>query len=130
MPETCEGVTIQAYPRQDCSGNPVPRACFRGLSQPDLAMLAWAGNKRAQLELGMRYEVGHGLPVDWERAERLYRRAASGTGQTAQVYEPASFRGERGVVTSVETGAETSGLPESQVHLDALRKRMRANPAQ
>lgn len=44
-----------------------------------LARRARAGDKRAQLDLGLRYEEGRdGMPFDLARAEQLYRAASQG----------------------------------------------------
>jgi TPR repeat protein len=47
-----------------------------------LAQRARGGDKHAQLELGIRFEAGLGVPVDWARAERLYGLAAATSGGT------------------------------------------------
>jgi hypothetical protein len=53
-----------------------------GEANPELRSLerrAQAGDKQAQLELGIRYEEGRDVPRDPEKAGRLYRRNLSGT---------------------------------------------------
>lgn len=88
-----------------------------------LAARAASGDKQAQLELGMRFEAGHGVPLDWDRAERLYRMAAAQSGGTTMVYVPATRRGGTGYVMPVSSGPVVPGLPEARVRLEALRKR-------
>ena len=94
-----------------------------------LARRAAAGDKRAQLELGTRFEDGRGVPLDWGRAERLYRMAATTTGGTRMVYVPPVRRGGSGRVMPVSSGPLVAGLPEAQARLEALRKRRRAEGA-
>jgi hypothetical protein len=45
----------------------------------DSAVQALAGGKQAQLDLGIRYEEGNGLPPDTKRARKLYRAASAPT---------------------------------------------------
>src|SRR3546814_3291135 len=52
----------------------------------DLARRAAAGDKHAQLDLGIRYEEGNGVPRDLKRARQLYRLAAPPSGGTMYVY--------------------------------------------
>lgn len=88
-----------------------------------LAQRARGGDKRAQLELGIRFEEGLGVPIDWGRAERLYRMAATASGGTTMIYVPPMRRGESGRVMPLRSGPRIPGLPEAQLRLDALRKR-------
>jgi hypothetical protein len=95
-----------------------------GAADPDLqglAMRAQAGDKHAQLELGVRYEEGRGVPIDLRRAERLYLMAASDSGGTTYVYSPPVGRNGRGQVIPVDTGPRQHGLPEARVRLDELQ---------
>lgn len=82
-----------------------------------LAGLARAGDKQAQLDLGIRYENGTGLPANLERARKLYRAAATPTGGTIYVYVPATRKGEKGNVTPVDTGPRVEGLVEAKARL-------------
>lgn len=62
-----------------------------GAADPDLQRIAASaqhGNKDAQLELGIRYEEGVGVPVDYKLARDLYAAAASTVGQRL-AYSPA-----------------------------------------
>jgi len=58
------------------------------LPASQLAGLAWAGNKPAALELGIRFEEGRGLARDVEKARKLYRIAALSTGGLSWIYSP------------------------------------------
>jgi len=89
-----------------------------------LAERAAAGDKVAQLELGIRYEEGRGVPVSRRRAERLYRMAASysGGGREYEYFRPMR-PGGRSHITSVERGRFVPGLPEARARLEALRQR-------
>ena len=91
-----------------------------------LAQRAAAGDKWAQLELGIRFEEGRGVPVDWSRAARLYRQAAASTGGTIMVYVPPVRPGGAGRVMPISSGPRTAGLPQARARLEALRKRRRA----
>ncbi|HEX9933253.1 MAG TPA: SEL1-like repeat protein [Allosphingosinicella sp.] len=110
-----------------CAGN-----SFQGISlapgaaKPELQSLATrarGGDKHAQLELGIRFEEGHGVPMDWDRAERLYRMAATRSGGTTMIYVPPVRRGGAGHVMPVSNGPVVPGLAEARLRLEALRKR-------
>ena len=88
-----------------------------------LARRAQAGDKQAQLELGIRYEEGIGVPVDLRRAERLYRAAASDSGGTQMVYIPASREGGRAASVPINSGPAVQGLPAARARLFALTRR-------
>lgn len=97
-----------------------PDEALRGL-----ARRAAAGDKRAQLALGIRFETGDGVPVDLRRAERLYRLAAATSGDVRDVYFPSVFMKTPGKLLR-RREAPRFGLPEAQVRLEALRQRRRA----
>lgn len=86
-----------------------------------LASRARAGNKHAQLELGIRYEEGEGVPVDLERARALYRGAASDTGGTIWVYSP-PVGNAPGRVIPLDGGPKEFGLREAQWRLKRLKE--------
>ena len=88
-----------------------------------LARLASGGDKYAQLELGIRYEEGDGLPVDSRRAEALYRRAASSAGQGGWIYSPPVGSNGKGRMVHVDTGRRFPGLPAARERLARLRER-------
>jgi TPR repeat protein len=93
-----------------------------------LARRAAAGDKRAQLALGMRFETGDGVPVDLDRAERLYRLAAATSGDVEDVYFPSVRMKTPGQVLP-RYEPPRFGLPEAQARLEALRQRRRAGGA-
>lgn len=94
-----------------------------GQVDPELQLVtsrARAEDKHAQLELGIRFEEGRGVPVDVGRARRLYRQAASDSGGTVWVYSPPVGNGTKGRVMPVETGRRQAGLREAKRRLEAL----------
>ncbi len=103
-----------------------------GAADPELQSLAQrarAGDKQAQLELGIRYEEGRGVPVDLARARRLYRLAARDSGGTIWVYSPPVGENGRGQVIPLNTGVPQSGLREALLRLDRIEGRRGANAA-
>jgi TPR repeat protein len=90
-----------------------------------LARRAAAGDKHAQLDLGIRFETGDGVPIDLRRAERLYRLAAATSGDVRDVYYSSVLMKTPGKVLRTYQ-APRFGLPEAQARLDALRERRRA----
>jgi hypothetical protein len=85
-----------------------------------LARRAQAGDKRAQLNLGIRYEEGRGVPQDLKRARELYQRAAATTGGTMWVYQPPVSKGAKGGVVPVDSGPKLYGLQEAKRRLARL----------
>jgi hypothetical protein len=79
-----------------------------------LALRAQAGDKQAQLDLGIAYEEGRGVSVDRKKARNLYRLASADTGGTTWVYVPSTRTGETGRVTPVNLGVRQSGLREAK----------------
>jgi hypothetical protein len=77
-----------------------------------LAQRAHAGDKQAQLDLGIAYEEARGVGVDRRKARSLYRLASADTGGTTWVYVPST--GEAGRVTPVNLGVRQSGLREAK----------------
>ena len=97
-----------------------------GAADPELQSLAQsarAGDKQAQLELGIRYEEGRGVPVDLRRAVWLYLQAAVDSGGVRPVYVPGSGSGSRAASVPVDRGTPVRGLPEARVRLSALNAR-------
>jgi TPR repeat protein len=90
-----------------------------------VAVRAAAGDKSAQLDLGIRFETGDGVPIDLRRAERLYRLAAATSGDVRDVYFPSVLMKTPGKVLP-RSQAPRFGLPEAQARLEALRERRRA----
>ncbi len=99
-----------------------------GPGDPELRYLAEraaAGDKQAQLNLGIRYEEGRGVPVDLARAESLYRLAASDDPKQNWVYTPPVGNGTSGRVVAVDRAAAKLGLLEARQRLQQLEKRRR-----
>ena len=95
----------------------------QGLAAPELqqfATRARAGDKQAQLKLGIAFEEGRGVPVDVKRAIGLYRMAASDSGGTMWVYSPPVGKGTKGRVMQVETVRRQAGLVEAKRRLEAV----------
>jgi hypothetical protein len=83
-----------------------------------LAQRARSGDKQSQLDLGIRYEEGRGVPTDPKRARKLYQAAATTTGGTIFVYVPATRKGGRGYTMPVNM---VPGLAAARVRLATLR---------
>jgi len=88
-----------------------------------LQCVAAAGDPRASLELGERYERGDGVAMDLSKAERLYLLAAKGNSGMSSLYVPSSTDGRYGTVITTRTGPERTGLPEAWSALAQLRLR-------
>ena len=84
-----------------------------------LARRAQGGDKRAQLELGIRFEEGRGVPVDIDRAAELYRLAAADSPDEMTVYQP-GVGGAPGTTITVPHAPASPGLPEAQDRLENL----------
>jgi hypothetical protein len=121
-----------------CAAGCAPATSFQGISltsksvSPELRNLAEraaGGDKRAQLELGIRFEEGRGVAPDWRRAERLYAMAAASSGGTMMIYVPPVRPGGSGSVMPVNTGPAVPGLAEARERLHALRRRRAAEGA-
>ena len=78
-----------------------------------LAQLARAGDKQAQLDLGKRFEGGNGVPEDKRLAVRLYRQAASDSGGVVWIYAPSPGGGAPARVIQVDKGPRQAGLLEA-----------------
>jgi TPR repeat protein len=99
--------------------------CTPGPPTPELQTLAYhaeAGDKHAQLELGIRYEEGHGVGRDLDRATRLYRLAAADSGGAIHVYSPPVGQSGRGRVIPVPNGQRAAGLAEARARLERVRQ--------
>lgn len=71
----------------------------------------------AELQLGIRYEYGQGVPMNWKYAERFYSLASK------------NLKGEYsspGGMFTHPTGVFRWGLPEAKQRLLALQAKMRA----
>lgn len=91
------------------------------MSLAALARQAQAGSKRAQLELGIRFEEGIGVAPDLRKARKLYGKAASASGGTLWVYSPPVGNGTSGRVIPINQGPRQPGLAEAQRRLAALK---------
>ena len=96
-----------------------------GQANPELQHLAArarAGDKQAQLELGIKFEDGHGLERDIEKARNLYRLAASDSGGPTWIYVPPTVKGRQGRVIPVTRGGKAFGLDEAKARLELLEQ--------
>jgi hypothetical protein len=83
---------------------------------------AMSGDKRAQLDLGIRFEEGSGIERDLNKAKKLYRQAATDSGGTIWVYSPPVGNGTSGRVIPVNAGARQIGLAEAKRRLEGLKR--------
>tara|TARA_R110001606_G_scaffold12369_2_gene54056 strand:+ start:25266 stop:25559 length:294 start_codon:yes stop_codon:yes gene_type:complete len=74
-----------------------------------LASEAQRGSRKAQLELGIRFEEGRGVERDLNKARKVYAKAASHCGGTIWVYSPPVGNGTKGRAIAVNTGPEWFG---------------------
>ncbi len=82
-----------------------------------LAARASAGDKQAQLDLGIRFEEGAGVARDLPAAKKLYRQAASDSGGSRLLLVPSSS----GLTTSVVgMGPKIDGNEAAQARLRQL----------
>lgn len=112
-------VLIAALAVSACSGR------YLGIDREGLEPTAqgWldrarAGDKQAQLELGMRYASGDGVRRDCDIARKLLRQAAARTGGTIWVYSPPVTKGGSGRVIPIDNGPVQGGLQAAE---EALR---------
>lgn len=109
-----------------CTGNAYMGIPLTGAVDPalrSLAARASAGDKQAQLELGIAFEEGRGVPFNSGRAEKLYRLAASDSGGKSWVYSPPVGDGSIGRVIPVDLGTPQTGLLEAKQRLALLQSR-------
>lgn len=85
-----------------------------------LARMAQLGDKQAQLDLGIAFEQGFGVPADRAKARSLYAQAASNSGGPVWVYVPSVVAGQPGRVMQVGTTPRRTGLREARLRLEAL----------
>ena len=86
----------------------------------ELAVLARAGDKQAQLQLGIAFEEGRGVKRDLSRARKLYRLAAADGGGTMWIYVPSGVEGHRGQTMPVRSSPRQRGIEEARLRLEAL----------
>jgi len=98
-----------------------------GLASADLQNLAWrarAGDKKAQLDLGMRFEEGRGVPYNRRHALTLYERAAVDTGPSLAMFSPAVNGKDSGqVIYGGRAAGAQKGLEEARIRHRRLRDR-------
>lgn len=87
-----------------------------------LAERAMAGDKNAQLELGILYQEGRGVPINLRTAKRLYVLAARDSGGTAWIYAPSVQTGQPGRVLQISRGAKKNGLDQAKRRLATLEE--------
>lgn len=86
----------------------------------ELARWAQAGDKQAQLELGIAFEEGRGVGRNLGKARRLYAQAASNSGGPMWVYVPPVVPGQAGRVMQVGGQSPVQGLRAARLRLEAL----------
>lgn len=109
----CTNNAYMGIPLAEGIGDPALRS---------LAQRAAAGDKQAQLDLGIRYEEGDGIERDLHFAKKLYQLAASDSGGVLWVYSPPVGNGTSGRVIPVRSGHNNLGLPEAKSRLSELGK--------
>jgi TPR repeat protein len=96
-----------------------------GIADPQLQALArraQAGDKRAQLDLGIRYEEGLGVATDLGRAEKLYAIAAADAHRQTWRYQKSAL-GSQAFFAPSSDEISQRGLPEAKTRLAALNRR-------
>ena len=83
-----------------------------------LAARASAGDKQAQLDLGIRFLNGQGMASDERRACDLFRLSASDTRGQLWIYTPSPGGGAPAQVLPVQTATPTAGLAAARVWLE------------
>jgi TPR repeat protein len=96
---------------------------YTAASPAALECAAAAGDKLAQLALGIRFETGDGVPRDLRRAEKLYARAARTDARPSYVYSPAVGKERYGRLIPIGPAAARPGLPEARRRFEALRRK-------
>lgn len=127
--KTCRGLAYAALAAGLLSGCAAPKS-YMGVSlapgsadplMQDIARSARAGDKQAQLQLGIAYEEGSSVVRDTGRARKLYALAAADSGGTIWVYQPPVREGGSGRVVPVNLGPKVAGLVEAKDRLGRLR---------
>ena len=101
---------------------------LRAVPLVQLARAAQSGNKRAQFELGVRFELGiGGVETDFERALELYREAGRATPARHGMIVRDSEAGAGGGVSRGQVSPRIPGLPEARARREALEARLEAS---
>lgn len=85
-----------------------------------LAGRAREGDKDSQLLLGIAFEKGRGVRVDYRKAEKLYRLAAADSGGTVWSYSPPVSKYDTGQALPIDRGPKVAGLQEAAARLARL----------
>lgn len=85
-----------------------------------LNCLALAGDRRAQLELGKRYELGLGVERDDERAAKLYETASADIPEHTAIYTPPVRLQGRGQTMLIENPNAGDGLAEAKYRFGGM----------
>ena len=105
------GIDLTATPMSDA------QAELRSLARD-----AKTGNKYAQLQLGIRFEDGNGVPRDHQIARKLYSAAANDSGGAMWIYSPPVGSETIGRVIAIKQGAVVTGLIEARYRLERLNE--------
>jgi hypothetical protein len=89
---------------------------------------AAAGDRRAQLELGIRYEEGRGVERNLKRARQLYSHAAADSGGPVWTYIPSVGKGRTSRTVMVSNVPKTRGLAEAKERLRLIEIKLRMEP--
>lgn len=110
-----------------CAANSLVGIPFAaGVADPELQALATrarAGDKQAQLELGIRYEEGHGVPMNLHQAERLYLQAVRGATDVRATWSP-GVGSSPGQLIYTDQARGASPLLPAIIRLNRLRSRL------
>lgn len=110
-----------------CASNPYAGVSLEpGAADPELQdeiRRAMAGDKYAQLSLGVRYETGDGVSVDYKKARQFYHQAAGDSSGVIWIYMPPTNKNDRGRVHPVSYGKKEQGLIEAKSKLKNLKFR-------
>ncbi len=93
------------------------------LALQELARAARAGDKQAQLDLGIRFETGDRVVQNYSRAISLYGRSARSSNGVLWVYLPPVGNGTVGRVLPIAQSAPQVGNLIAQDRLTNLRSR-------
>lgn len=77
-------------------------------------------DRRAQRELGIRFEEARGVSASIARAKYLYRKVVAERGGVLWVYTPSVVQGQPGRVAPLDLGPKSPGLDEARRRLASL----------
>jgi TPR repeat protein len=119
-------VMIVALPLEGCSSSSYMGISLRPSGADPalqaLAQRAQLGDKQAQLELGMQYELGVNVPQNCLLATELYRLAARESSETTWVYLHGVGKGALGRVIPVRSGRKIEGLGMAKDRFEAVKR--------